>query len=458
LINGVLWFGGVPLQPNLVWGSALGGPENLPVYNEFNLSKPVTGLGLIGDDVQGALVVGFNEGHSIISGVGPGNFFIQDIPSEDGVAAGRSMVTVAGVLYYIGNTAIYRYDGSVPTPISTKVEPWILNDPLYPDFPMNGTRSQSWAFFYNQKIYFVYDSGPSGSPNTALVWDIRRQGWTIYSPFKFYAACLMDAPGDPDPPALVAIGATSGQVYNLDTYTLAAPTPSTTTVAGGALGSRTYFIRNTYVTALGESIISSEVSQVVAASHLLVVNSPATTGQSSGWNTYVSTTAGAETRQNGGTPIALGAAFTEPTSGLVTGAALPTVNPHQIDDAGTVISSVATTKYFKIGDPGTPKVLMRLYPELFLESWGGSVVVITDYGSSASSQIVVVQNTQGALWDVALWDASVWAGGAPRTFVKQRLDFNLQGEAFAFSITTSDTNPTYAIQGFSGSFVQEARS
>lgn len=110
----------------------------------------------------------------------------------------------------------------------------------------------------------------------------------------------------------------------------AVPSAVLSQIAGGALSGTTYFVRTTYVTAGGfESAPSSEVSLSVSANNLLQVAPPGNTvgtGQVagvSGWNVYVSTSGGTETRQNGSTPIAIGTAWTEPTSGLVAGAALP---------------------------------------------------------------------------------------------------------------------------------------
>jgi hypothetical protein len=109
--------------------------------------------------------------------------------------------------------------------------------------------------------------------------------------------------------------------------------PSLSQSAGGALGATTYFVKLTYVTAQGETIPGPEANFAASANNVLVVQSPAavTSPQGNvvtGYNVYVSNTAGggsgAETKQAG--PIAIGTAWTEPTSGLVGGAAMPTIN------------------------------------------------------------------------------------------------------------------------------------
>jgi hypothetical protein len=110
----------------------------------------------------------------------------------------------------------------------------------------------------------------------------------------------------------------------------AAPTLGTT--SGGTLGATTYFVKVTYVSAAGavsppagETLPSAEASQAVSLNNLLIVTSPGAATGASFYNVYVSTTTGTETKQNA-TPIALGVNWTEPASGLISGAALPTRN------------------------------------------------------------------------------------------------------------------------------------
>lgn len=92
----------------------------------------------------------------------------------------------------------------------------------------------------------------------------------------------------------------------------------------GSLAGTTYFVTSTWVTTAGESLASAETSFAVSANNVLNVAAPSNApANATGWNVYVSLVAGAETKQNGGTPIALGATWVEPTSGLVAGVASP---------------------------------------------------------------------------------------------------------------------------------------
>lgn len=107
----------------------------------------------------------------------------------------------------------------------------------------------------------------------------------------------------------------------------AIPAPQVITVAGGALASRTYYVRTAlhYGFGGGDAVPSPEIAVVVPAGYLLRVLSPegAQFGSfSDGWSVYVSTTPGTETKQNTST-TAIGTYWTEPTSGLIIGASWP---------------------------------------------------------------------------------------------------------------------------------------
>lgn len=92
--------------------------------------------------------------------------------------------------------------------------------------------------------------------------------------------------------------------------------------AGGAIAATTYFVKVTYVTPKGETVASTEASLAVALNNLLVVTSPVAGQGATGYNVYVSTTTGTETKQNA-TPISIGTNWVEPTSGLIAGSAAP---------------------------------------------------------------------------------------------------------------------------------------
>lgn len=106
----------------------------------------------------------------------------------------------------------------------------------------------------------------------------------------------------------------------------AAPTApgALSAVAGGTLAAQTCFVRVTYTTLLGETAVSPEANLVIAANNLLQVAAPPAdpNARATGWNLYVGTSSGAETRQNSA-PLALNASWTMPTTGLQPGPGLP---------------------------------------------------------------------------------------------------------------------------------------
>jgi hypothetical protein len=110
----------------------------------------------------------------------------------------------------------------------------------------------------------------------------------------------------------------------VDSYArIAAPAaPSLSAIAGGTLAATTYYVKTTLVSPSGETTPSSESARAVAANNVLSVAAPASAGNATGWNVYAATASGAELRQNAA-PIALGTAWTEPGSGLVSGTASP---------------------------------------------------------------------------------------------------------------------------------------
>jgi hypothetical protein len=129
--------------------------------------------------------------------------------------------------------------------------------------------------------------------------------------------------------------------------------PVLSSVAGGALSAHRYGVQATYTNSLGETLAGPTAALSVASSHLLVVASPSPMNGATGWYPYVNILNALTAHKNGlnsrplntralnsgGTlpvsaptrqvttgPIAIGTNWTEPTSGLIAGVALPTTN------------------------------------------------------------------------------------------------------------------------------------
>ncbi len=149
---------------------------------------------------------------------------------------------------------------------------------------------------------------------------------------------------------------------SIPTAGYSAPTNGALTqTVSGALAGHTYYVRSTWVTNSGETLAATETSLAVSVNNVLNVAHPTGSPPAGaiGWNVYVSISAGTETRQNGATPIAVGAAWVEPDSGLVAGAALPVANttgwsvsvwgsatPGILTFAGNVVNAIAITATF----------------------------------------------------------------------------------------------------------------
>ena len=117
--------------------------------------------------------------------------------------------------------------------------------------------------------------------------------------------------------------------------------PTLTQSSSGALTATTYYAKLTYVYSNGvESGGSPETNLAVSANNVLNVASPPAAPGVSGYNVYVSNTAGggsgAETKQNT-SAIAIGTPWVEPGTGLIVGVA-PLPSRLLIDSNGTPLS------------------------------------------------------------------------------------------------------------------------
>lgn len=128
-----------------------------------------------------------------------------------------------------------------------------------------------------------------------------------------------------------------------------------TPTAGGTLAATTYYVRSTWTTPVGETIAAPVTSLAVAVNNVLNVAAPGSPpAGATGWNVYVSTATGTQTKQNS-SPIALGTAWVEPTTGLIAGAALPTTQT----TAATVMVTLSILKTGTTMGDNTHQVINR---------------------------------------------------------------------------------------------------
>jgi len=230
LVNGVVWFGGIPNFPTQVMSTGAGQVagdsfEAIAGYSIFDFGQPVVGLSSVGAGAQAMLCVGLPNGLALVYGTGPANYTLQNVPMDnDGVACGYAMQSVNGVEYLLGNNNAYLFTPGTSlttqsiTPFSTKVQPWITNDPFTTGYPMQGDRNQFFAFTYYDRYHIAYSSANANVIDSVLVYDTNIQGWTVLQLGEaITCSTLINAPGDPSPWACL-VGGTNGRVYTWDPY------------------------------------------------------------------------------------------------------------------------------------------------------------------------------------------------------------------------------------------------
>lgn len=167
----------------------------------------------------------------------------------------------------------------------------------------------------NAPIIFEPVPRLAGQTNTEQLWICVSDADTSYGGCVVYLST--DGGNSYNAVGTIAgnavMGITGGTIPNA---------PTLSQVAGGTLAATTYYVKVTYVNAAGEALPSAESDLAVSANNLLQVASPPAAGSYTGWNVYVGTTSGGETRQNASL-LTLGTAWTEPSSGLISGAAPP---------------------------------------------------------------------------------------------------------------------------------------
>lgn len=179
---------------------------------------------------------------------------------------------------------------------------------------------------------------------TETIADLRALTTTTTSATNCNVAAYA-TPGDSGGGTFIVAPAdtTTGAVITGSITPVSTPvTPTLASVAGGSAATTTYYVKITYNTAAGQTLPSSEASLTVAANSLLVVDSPAGVPGALSWNVGVSTTTGTETLQ--ATNIAIGTNWTESTTGLIAGGALPTTST-----AGSILSATAVSGTITVG-------------------------------------------------------------------------------------------------------------
>src|SRR6185437_12570173 len=160
--------------------------------------------------------------------------------------------------------------------------------------------------------------------------------------------------------------------------------------SSGTLAATTYYVRSTWVTANGETTGATETSLAVSVNNVLIVAAPGSPPAGvTGWNVYVSTSTGTETKQNSSS-IGTSTAWTEPSTGLISGSALPGTNTALSNTNSNTISWTAVTYATSYNVwRGTATGAESTYYAVS----GGSTTTFTDIGSAGTSGTLPASNT-----------------------------------------------------------------
>lgn len=236
--------------------------------------------------------------------------------------------------------------------------------------------------------------------------------------------------------------------YVIDDRLLSNPTSnlSLSQVAGGSLGARTYYVRYTWANDTGETLGSTEQNISISANNLLKTDvgfSSIPTGAKK-MNIYVSSSTGTETLQTTINNSTKTWVWTEPTTGLVSGAALPSSNTTSTKTKNGIYELVGniTTGYANVYSDNyfigidTPITEHSSYRRI---RFGNS----SDYGGviSALDGITVPISSKTSAYTATNSDAVIAADATSGAFqVTLPTAVGMPGRQFVIKRTNSGTN------------------
>lgn len=203
----------------------------------------------------------------------------------------------------------------------------------------------------------------------------------------------------------------------IDDRLLSNPTtaPTLSQTSGGSLSARTYFVKYTWANDTGETLASSESSLAISANNLIKVTVPISNTYPNGATKikiYISTSTGTETLQDymdiayqieTGSLYWPSNAWTEPTTGLVSGTALPSSNTtatkmkygiYEVGGAGglKLANDYHDNHFYGID---TPILKSSSYTRITYNNWTNSTISVTGE-SRLEAQVYDNGNKSGA--------------------------------------------------------------
>jgi hypothetical protein len=138
-------------------------------------------------------------------GNNPSNYQMKIVTDNLGSPTGNTAQVIDGVIYFLGNDAVYRYSGgSVPSSdFSLQVR-----DALSKINKAAADQSVSWQT--GKKYYLAFPTGSNTNPDTVLEYDLEFNLWNTWSfpsPITAKGAVLSD---------ITYIGCANGTLYKMD--------------------------------------------------------------------------------------------------------------------------------------------------------------------------------------------------------------------------------------------------
>lgn len=163
--------------------------------------KDITGL-IAG---SGRLTVFKQNSIHELFGNNPGNYTMKIVVDNLGCPTGNAAQVVDGVIYFLGNDAVYRYSGGALPASDFSMQ---VKETLAKINKAASDQSVSWQI--GKKYYLAIPTGANTNPDTILEFDVDFNTWNIWSfPFPVTAsgAILND---------VTYIGSSNGTIYKLD--------------------------------------------------------------------------------------------------------------------------------------------------------------------------------------------------------------------------------------------------
>jgi hypothetical protein len=175
-----LYIAGDPNNPNRLYMSDLGLPENFPALNFIDINTndgdSITGLAELAD----SLVIFKERSMHVLRGTGPQNYNLVDTHQTHGTVSHWSVVPIMNKLFFLARDGVYSFDGKHIHLESDLIRGSVLglnnNQPWNQQFLYNACATD-----YKNKYWLSVPEGVSQTTNNRVyVFDYLHSAWTRY--------------------------------------------------------------------------------------------------------------------------------------------------------------------------------------------------------------------------------------------------------------------------------------